>query len=514
MENFISQSKKGLCPKFNRCFNFFKNILPIIILLFGTVLTTLDGIAQVVPIGSEYRINTFTTGHQSKPAIAMDSVGNYVVTWESENQDGSSWGIYAQSYNADGTKKGTEFKVNTYTLYNQQTPKIAMDKKGNFVITWASYIQVGNGWSVFAQRYDKDGLPQGSEFRVNTAVAYAQLDPSIAMDSDGDFVITWAGTGQSLDIHAKRYNALGVVQGADFVVNTNTRGEQRLPSIAMDDDGDFVICWQNGNPSADTADVCAQRYNKAGVAQGSEFLVNTYKPGNQDFPAVAIDSIGNFVIAWETGASQEGSWTGIYAQRYDASGSKQGTEFGVNTYTTDYQLLPAIDMNSKGEFIISWSSLGQDGNSFGVYAQRYYSSGLPNGSEFRTNSRTTGEERDPAVAIDSKGKLVVTWMSNGQDGDLFGIYAQNYGSTTMPTAVEETVASSQFTLSPNPAKDQVKIQLQGEATISIIDLLGNIVLSEVVTESSMLNIEVLKAGLYIVKVNQGDSKIIKKLIVE
>src|SRR6187402_852835 len=105
------------------------------------------------------------------------------------------------------------------------------------------------------------------------------------LDSDGDFVITWAGTGQSLDIHAKRYNALGVVQGADFVVNTNTRGEQRLPSIAMDDDGDFVICWQNGNPSADTADVCAQRYNKAGVAQGSEFLVNTYKPGNQDFPA-------------------------------------------------------------------------------------------------------------------------------------------------------------------------------------------------------------------------------------
>src|SRR5215471_7057481 len=56
---------------------------------------------SVTPVGSEFRVNTYTTGpqqtysggpYQSTPAVAMDAQGNYVVTWSSQNQDGSGWG--------------------------------------------------------------------------------------------------------------------------------------------------------------------------------------------------------------------------------------------------------------------------------------------------------------------------------------------------------------------------------------------------------------------------------------
>jgi hypothetical protein len=39
---------------------------------------------------------------------------------------------------------------------------------------------------------------------------------------------------------------------------------------------------------------------------------------------------------------------------------------------------------------------------------------------------TTGDQAYPSIAADSAGDFVVAWMSYGQDGSLFGIFAQRY----------------------------------------------------------------------------------------
>jgi hypothetical protein len=44
--------------------------------------------------------------------------------------------------------------------------------------------------------------------------------------------------------------------------------------------------------------IFAQRYNSAGVAQGSNFLVNEYNTGTQQNPSIATDNNGNFIITW------------------------------------------------------------------------------------------------------------------------------------------------------------------------------------------------------------------------
>jgi len=94
---------------------------------------------------------------------------------------------------------------------------------------------------------------------------------------------------------------------------TYTTLQQTLPSVAMDADGDFVITWY-GEGADDTAGVFAQRYNASGTAQGSEFLVNTHTTGTQSVSSIAMDADGDFVIAWQSG--QDGSVTGIYVQRF------------------------------------------------------------------------------------------------------------------------------------------------------------------------------------------------------
>src|SRR5262249_14175194 len=67
-------------------------------------------------VGTEFRVNTYTTNDQLAPAVAMDAAGNFVVVWQSNNQGptGSGYDIYGQRYNAAGSAVGNEFRVNTY----------------------------------------------------------------------------------------------------------------------------------------------------------------------------------------------------------------------------------------------------------------------------------------------------------------------------------------------------------------------------------------------------------------
>ncbi|MBI1348013.1 hypothetical protein GC163_17205 [bacterium] len=392
-------------------------------------------VSDVVAEGSEFQVNIYTTSVQSGAALAVDGDGDYVIVWESAFEDAGTTGVFAQRYNADGVAQGSEFQVNSYTTGTQSVAAVAMDEPGNFVIAWESVGQDGDIRGIFAQRYDAAGVAQGSEFQVNTYTTGNQLNPAIAMDRDGDFVVTWQSfvqDGSSYGIFAQRYNGAGIAQGNEFQVNTFTSNRQLNASVAMDADGDFVITWESYLQDGQFYGIYAQRYNVAGVAQGSEFQVNTYTTSNQLSPTVGMDADGNFVVSWESPAPTGEDGFGIFARRYDAAGVAQGGEFQVNTYTTNPQRSPAVALDDDGDFVITWNSLGQDGSSYGVYAQRFDAMGTAKGSEFQVNTYTTNKQFDPVVAMDADGDFVIAWESNGQDGSSYGIFAQRYRGNVAP----------------------------------------------------------------------------------
>ncbi|MEH2170433.1 MAG: hypothetical protein V7K41_28030, partial [Nostoc sp.] len=94
---------------------------------------------------TEFQVNTYTTGNQSNSTVAIDADGDFVISWTSNGQDGSGDGIYAQRYNSAGVAQGNEFKVNTYTPSNQSNSTVAIDADGDFVISWTSNGQDGSG---------------------------------------------------------------------------------------------------------------------------------------------------------------------------------------------------------------------------------------------------------------------------------------------------------------------------------------------------------------------------------
>ena len=402
------------------------------------------------PAGSEFRVNTYTTGQQAASSMAMDADGDFVVSWTSNGQDGSGYGVYARRYNAAGVAQGSEFRVNTFTTGTQYIPAIAMDADGDFVVTWDSNGQDGSGYGIYAQRYNAAGVAQGSEFRVNTFTIDRQESPAIAMDADGDFVVSWGSFGQDGDgfgVYAQRYNAAGQAQGSEFRVNTFTASNQRFPAIALDADGDFVVSWQSSGQDGSDYGIYARRYSAAGAAQGSEFRVNTFTTTRQESPAVALDADGDFIVSWTSYGQEPDFSSSVYAQRYSSAGVALGSEFRVNTFTTGNQARASIAMDADGDFAVSWDSYYQDDVSYGVYAQRYNASGAPQGGEFRVNTVTSGDQLAPAIALDADGDFVTVWSGNGT-GDGFGVYAQRYQALTLTPNLTVTTSGAATNTTP------------------------------------------------------------------
>ncbi|MBD2534271.1 hypothetical protein H6G97_34025 [Nostoc flagelliforme FACHB-838] len=141
---------------------------------------------------TEFQVNTAVIGNQSNSTVAIDKNGNFVICWTSFDQNGVG-GIYAQRYNNDGVRQGNEFKVNTITTGDQSIPTVAMDANGNFIISWTNFDENTSSTGIYAKRYNNDGVPQGSEFKVNTDIN-SILNPTvaIAMNANGTFAISWS----------------------------------------------------------------------------------------------------------------------------------------------------------------------------------------------------------------------------------------------------------------------------------------------------------------------------------
>lgn len=324
------------------------------------------------PAGAEFRVNTHTTASQSVPFATWGATGAFVVVWMSYLQDGSSWGVFGQRYAVSGAPLGPEFRVSTYTTGSQATPRVASDSSGSFVVVWQGDGQDGSSYGVFGQRYASSGIPAGPEFRVNTYTTYSQSSPVVASDSSGNFVVVWVSAGQDGSvggIFGQRYSSSGATLGSEFRVNTFTTSAQSGPAVASDASGNFVVVWtstQDGSLSG----VFGQRYANSGASLGPEFRVNTYTTNSQGLPSVAADSSGDFVVVWNS-LNQEGSNNDIFGQRYDSSGTPAGAEFRVNTYTTNAQYDASVAADASGNFVVVWSSQEQDGSNFGIFGQRY-----------------------------------------------------------------------------------------------------------------------------------------------
>jgi hypothetical protein len=334
-----------------------------------------------------------------------------------------------------GGPAGNEFQVNTYTTGLQGYGVAASFAEGSFVIFWQSVGQDGDDSGIFGQRFDDLGAAIGAEFQVSSATVDGQRYPAVTSDDEGNFVVVWTDDrrdGSGTGLFGQRYDSNGGRLGAEFQVNEFTPGNQGFKSaISSDGLGNFVVAWTSFGQDGDRGGIFARHFNPSASPIGSEFQVNTYTSNVQGYD-VAVDrqADGRFLVAWDSLAQDGDSW-GAFARQFDAAGAPVGTEFQINSYTIGPQggdyASPAVAAGADQSFIVTWGSFAQDGSGRGVFAQRYDSLGARLANEFQVNTYTVFEQAQRvAASSDSEGNFVIAWGSVGQDGSGPGVFGQRY----------------------------------------------------------------------------------------
>ncbi len=417
------------------------------------------GLAQKVPLGPEFQVNTFTTGDQGAAidhydyygqgqAVASDATGNFVVVWQSEDQDGGAFsGVFGQRYDSGGLPQGGEFPVNTFTTGTQTAPAVAADTAGNFVVVWQSQYADSGGYypaHIRGQRYDSAGAPLGGEFQVDTPTSPVDynFNPDVVRDPSGSFVVVWehrihSPTEPELrDIFGRRYDSAGAPVGGSFLVSTTPDYYNVFPAVAADADGNFVVVWQSFYTAL------GRRFDSNGTAQGGEFSVSPM-PGYdvERLPDVAMAADGEFVVVWWGLYLDDGG--GIGARRFDSTGAPLGGTFVVNSYDYAGQRRPGVAAASDGAFVVVWDSAAQY-YAYDVFGQQFDSSGIPVGAEFRVSSGTAGARLSPRVAADAGGNFVVAWLDYyDRDGSGTGVFARRFGDAGPCSPTPQTLCREQ-----------------------------------------------------------------------
>ncbi|MFK7982787.1 MAG: Ser-Thr-rich GPI-anchored membrane family protein, partial [Saprospiraceae bacterium] len=397
---------------------------------------------------TEFQVNSYAIGQQHNTRVDMDKTGNFVMVWKDEQRRHN----YGRIYKNSGNPITQEFQIGT-SEKTQYATDLAMEENGDFVVVWQEIDQSSNNsaFSIYGKRYDKNGNKKEDIFNI-TKKAYIGFDdapnygltPRVAVNNTGAFIVTWRVEKQ---LFAQKFDHTTALSGSLIEVSPpehNDIGDQL--AIALQNNGEFIITWSD--TLQQKKDIYAQRFNETGMKIGNTILVNSHLQNNQANPDIAINPDGTFIITWESYHQVHATSNyDIYAQRFDAIGNKIGTEFLVNTYTTNAQRNPSIAAFDNNTFVIAWSSFGQDKFAEGIYATLFSPNGNPIapifkdstrgalGPEFRMNAYEEPQQNYPHLATNGLDLFIGAWEDGYNDGSFEGIFAQRYEVDTIDNKI-------------------------------------------------------------------------------
>jgi hypothetical protein len=356
-----------------------------------------------------------------------------------------------------------EQQVSTTSQGHQSSPSVSGLPDGSVLVTWTSAAPMteqsflGELSEIYLQHLDKNGAPIGPETQVSSGAPQPRLASSVAGLTGGGWVVAWVGNQGSgwgvpdYDAFARVYTREGK-GGLEFQLNGASDPAGGSVEVAALANGGWLAVW----PNASEHGLQARQFDAAGQPVAAEFKVSESMDLSLRQPDIIGLKDGGWLVAWSQNNESDSAGDVVF-KRYDAQGapvSINGAGQNVaNTYQTGNQLSPALAALKDGGWVVVWLSIGQDGHEYGIYAQRYSAAGQALGSELRVNT-TTVQVQNPAITALLDGGWLVSWQSvefeeEGGYPD-FGIYGQRFAADgqALGTAFEISAAQDYSQHSP------------------------------------------------------------------
>lgn len=316
-----------------------------------------------------FKVST-TEGANLHPVVAIDDENTVFIAWE--NNVSEEIRIYLRHFTNGLEPAGEAIEiVDKNAPGNKFRPGVAILNSRKLLIVWVDYRNKNP--DIYGQFYDKYLHKIGSNFKISDDTSLViQSFPTVAAGKD-KFVVIWEDHRDPYAfIFGQVIGSDGEKIGKNFKVNDSLKGSswQAFASVAVSETGEFVIAWKdyrNGD-----SDIYAQKFNQYNQKIGSNIRVNDdVGPGWQRLPSIAVNQQGNYLIVWEDyrNDSMKNQMGDIYAQWFDPALNPIDENFKVNhSPEPSGQMTPACSMDIRNRAIIIWED-HRSGQYSNIYLQ-------------------------------------------------------------------------------------------------------------------------------------------------
>jgi hypothetical protein len=245
----------------------------------------------------------------------------------------------------------------------------------------------------------------GAQFGpINTTNHQGAAFSASASSANGSSVVVWTDqlSPTKHDILAQRLNGAGNKIGPQMVVSGGP-DDENLASVAIDNQGDFVVAWVQTQPNGNT-DVLAQKFGASGNAVGGivPVAVGTFP---QIQPQVAMDAAGDFVVSYTRDTNNNNF--DVFAKQYNVN--EQLVNVVSVATTPAAETGSSVAMTPDGRFYVAYQVNGASSSSQdGVHMNEYSAQG----GLLRAQTIATGDAGAPRVSVDNFANAVVVWQQS------------------------------------------------------------------------------------------------------
>lgn len=412
------------------------------------------------------------SGTQDGVQVAAFADGSFVAVWtddslngtavNGEDTDGSA--VRGQIFNADGTKRGSAFLINSTTGQDQLHPTVAVLSDGRFAVAWQDYHPISDDnvqphirarvFNADGTAFDRPGFGTG-DFLVNQDLSLDSETPSIAALANGGFVISYGWTQEGATspsrLNAQSFDAQGNVLGSEQALD-RVRGFDGTKPVMIGLGNNYaVIESKGGDGFSDTVSQIHGIIRKANGSAVAEFNVSGTDAVNIA-PAATLLKDGRFVVAWAAGAV-DATHFDFKAQIYNADGTASG---GPVTLVQNVVGRPvdAIAPLTGGGFTLAYLTAdGANGTSH-IHAMSFDANGQSSSNDLVVADSGVVwpyEDASPSMATLADGRMIVTWhMRGSEDYALTDVYGQIIDPNGTLPSTPPVTPSNPSPVTPDP----------------------------------------------------------------
>jgi hypothetical protein len=348
-----------------------------------------------------------------------------IVVWQNGE---TNCDVVASGFAERGRRSCGPLTVSRLTKNEQQTPEIGMAGNGNFVSVWAD-DRDGNGFFEIKMRgLGANGRQFISQRTVNVDAAGQQIKPDIAVANDGRFVVVWqddTDRNNVFQIKARGFEANGAERFSARTVNTNARGQQTAPRIAIAPDGFFVVIWEDDADGNGLTSIRMRGFHADGTQRWAERRVNRRNRGQHRRPQIAMGPFGDFVIVWEDDADGNGVFQ-IRMRAYNADGTQKFSERTANTFARGQQLQPDVAVDDVFRPVVVWADDRDRNGFFQINMRGFDADGTERLAQRTVNTDHEGQQRQPSIAMEANGRFTVAWQDDKDKDGLADILVRGF----------------------------------------------------------------------------------------